>query len=128
MPVAIFFAYNLTWIRIMWNVPTPQRLSKIPRFYETEEVALDDKLIHLHFFIGGCDWWIAEYSPEDQLFFGFACLNNDWYCAEWGYVSFDELKSFSIQGIEIDCELEEFWTIRPFREVIAEHKQRMGIK
>ena len=40
----------------MWNTPTTDRLSKIPKLYETEHIPLQDKLIYLHFFIGGCDW------------------------------------------------------------------------
>ncbi len=100
----------------MWNVPTAERLSKIPRLYETESVKLPDKLIHLHFFIGGCDWFIAEYDGED-IFWGFAILNNDFEMAEWGYVAFSELKSISVNGIEIDCEKEEFWRIRRAAEI-----------
>ena len=49
-----------------------------------------DKLIHLHFFIGGCDWYICEYDGDD-LFWGYAYLN-DPQNAEWGYISFPELK------------------------------------
>ena len=91
----------------MWNEPTKERLSSIPGLYETEHVPLKDKLIHLHFFIGGCDWYIAEYDGED-LFWGFAILNNDLEMAEWGYISFRELSSIKVGGwCEIDCELEE---------------------
>ena len=43
----------------MWNEPSKERLSKIPRLYETENVRPQDKLVHLHFFIGGCDWYGA---------------------------------------------------------------------
>ena len=43
----------------MWNIPSEERLKRIPRLYETEKVPLKDKLIYLHFFIGGCDWYIA---------------------------------------------------------------------
>jgi len=93
----------------MWNVPRKERLSKIPKLYETEDIPLKDKEIHLHFFIGGTDWFVCEYDGDD-LFFGFAILNNDMQMAEWGYVSFSELKSINIDGwLEIDCELEEFW-------------------
>ena len=45
----------------MWNTPTKEELAKIPRLYETENIPLKDKIIHMHFFIGGCDWYIAEY-------------------------------------------------------------------
>ncbi len=100
----------------MWNVPTAERLSKIPRLYETENTRIQDKLIHLHFFIGGCDWFIAEYDGED-IFWGFAILNSDYEMAEWGYASFDELKSISVNGFEIDCEKEEYWRIRRAAEI-----------
>jgi len=26
-------------------------------------------MILMHFFIGGSDWYVAEYSPEERLFF-----------------------------------------------------------
>ena len=92
----------------MWNEPSKERLAKIPKLYETEETPLQEKLIHLHFFIGACDWFIAEFDGED-VFWGFAILNQDYEMAEWGYFSFNELKSININGIEIDCEIEEAW-------------------
>jgi len=101
----------------MWNVPSKKRLAKIPRLYETEHTPLQDKLIYLHFFIAGCDWFISEYDGDD-IFWGFAILNNDLEMAEWGYISFKELKSIKINGrMEIDCELEEYWKVRKASEV-----------
>jgi hypothetical protein len=101
----------------MWNIPTKKRLERIPRLYETEHIPLKEKLIYLHFFLGGCDWYIAEYDGDD-LFWGFAILNNDLEMAEWGYVSFSELKSLKVNGwVEVDCELKEHWKIRPAKAV-----------
>jgi len=101
----------------MWNVPSKERLDKIPRLYETENVPLKDKLIWLHFFIGGSEWFICEYDGED-LFFGFCILNNDLEMAEWGYVSFNELQSIQVNGwLEIDCELEDLWKVRKASEI-----------
>jgi hypothetical protein len=78
----------------MWNEPTKQRLAKIPKLYETEGIPLQDKKIHLHFFIGGSDWY------------------------KWGYVSFSELKSLKINGwLEVDCEIEEVWKVRKASEI-----------
>jgi hypothetical protein len=51
----------------MWNEPTKEQLDKIPKLYETERVPLKEKLIWLHFFIGGCDWYVAEYDPGPLL-------------------------------------------------------------
>ena len=92
----------------MWSTPTEERLSKIPKLYETEHTPLEDKTVYLHFFIGGCDWYVCEYDGTD-LFRGYAILNCDFEMAEWGYISFKELKRINIGGIEIDCELEEYW-------------------
>ena len=95
----------------MWNEPSKERLSKIPRLYETENTLLKEKLVYIHFFLGGSDWYICEFDGED-LFFGFAILNNDLDMAEWGYVSFRELKEIKINGwLEVDCEKEEFWKV-----------------
>lgn len=101
----------------MWNEPNKERLDKIPRFYETEHLSLKEKIIHLHFFIGDTDFFICEYDGEDT-FWGFVVLNADLEMAEWGYINFTELKSIKIgRGIEIDCELERFWRIRPAKDV-----------
>ena len=100
----------------MWNIPTQKRLDQIPRLYETEHIPLHDKVVHLHFFIGGCDWYVVEYDGED-LFFGYAILNGDYESAEWGYVSFNELKTLRIGAVEIDCELEEYWGVRRVADI-----------
>ena len=105
----------------MWNEPTKKQLEKIPRFYETEDVPLKEKLVWVHFFIGGCDWYIAEYDGED-LFWGYAILNGDLEMAEWGYISFQELRELKIPpGFEVECE--KFWQIK---KAIQIEKVEMG--
>jgi len=99
----------------MWNEPTREQMASIPKLYETEDVPLEAKQIYLHFFIGGCDWYIAEYDGDD-LFFGFAILNNDLEMAEWGYISLTELKGIRAGGwLEIDTDLH--WKVCPAIEV-----------
>ena len=100
----------------MWNEPSAARLERIPRLYETENTPLKDKLIYLHFFIGGCDWYITEFDGEDT-FFGYAILNHDYQNAEWGYISFRELKEIKIAWVEVDCETEDIWTVKRTSEV-----------
>ena len=112
----------------MWNEPTRKALLALPRLYETDKIPVKDKLIHMHFFIGGCDWYVAEFDGED-LFFGFVNLN-DPLNAEWGFFSLTELKSIMVQTplrdaltgevlgagvVEIDRDLH--WEVRPFSEV-----------
>lgn len=99
----------------MWNEPNKEQLASIPRLYDTEMVPLQDKLIHLHFFIGGCDWYVAEYDGKD-LFWGFSILNEDSVNAEWGYISLEELRSAKINGwMEVDCD--RYWKIRKAAQV-----------
>ncbi|MGB5230930.1 MAG: hypothetical protein WBN83_05360 [Desulfoprunum sp.] len=105
----------------MLNTPTATRLARLPRLYQTENTPISDKLIHLHFFIGSCDWFIAEYDGDD-LFFGFAVLGGDWQNAEWGYISFNELKDVRAHGVlHVDCELEHYWKVRKSSEVLEDY-------
>ena len=99
----------------MWNTPTKEELDRIPKLYETENIPISDKIIHMHFFIGSCDWYIAEYDGED-LFWGYAILNGDMEMAKSGYISFTELRELVVPpGIEIDRDL--CWEPRPVREI-----------
>lgn len=98
----------------MWNKPNKEDLDKIPRLYETENIPLKDKVIHMHFFLGGCDWYIAEYDGKD-LFWGYAILNGDTKNAEWGYISFKELIELNVYRIEVDRDLH--WESKPVREI-----------
>ena len=98
----------------MWNKPSQKQLAEIPKLHETEKVPLREKLIYLHFFIGNCDWYIAEFDGQD-IFWGFAILNQDYQNAEWGYISFAELRFINVNGIEIDCEPN--WRIRKATEI-----------
>jgi hypothetical protein len=99
----------------MWNEPTKKQLAKLPKLYDTEHIPLQEKPIHLHFFLGACDWFISEYDGKD-LFWGFCILNGDLQMAEWGYVSFNELKEIRMSGgLEVDRDL--FWKVRPANQV-----------
>ena len=99
----------------MWNSPTKEALAKIPALYDTEHITAEDKIVHCHFFIGGCHWLIVEFDQVDTMF-GFCILNNDFEMAEWGYVGFGDLKRIKIQGyieVEFDC----YWKPTPAGEV-----------
>ncbi len=77
----------------------------MPERYEAESVPLDDIIIHQHYYLGGSDWYMAEYGPDERIFFGYAVLNNDHQMAEWGYSSLDELDDINIHGFEVDRDL-----------------------
>ncbi len=87
----------------MWNAPSDAALRRIPQLCATETIPAGEKMIWLHFFFGSCDWYVAEYDGED-LFFGFAVLNDDLMNAEWGYFPLSELRDITVHGFEIDCD------------------------
>jgi hypothetical protein len=99
----------------MWNKPTEKQLAILPAMYSTENIDVKDKVIQMHFFFGGSDWYATEYSPEKELFFGFVILNDDALNAEWGYFSLPEMCEINFQGVEIDRDL--YWKACPAKDV-----------
>lgn len=89
----------------MWNTPSDTLLRQIPKLCATEATPAREKVIWLHFFFGDCDWYVAEYDGDD-LFFGFAVLNDDTPNSEWGYFTMSELQDINVFGFEIDCALD----------------------
>jgi hypothetical protein len=69
----------------------------MPKVYEQDGKG-DNALAHLHYFTGGCDWYITERdtSHEQHQAFGLADLG---YGPELGYISITELIE---AGAEID--------------------------
>jgi hypothetical protein len=70
--------------------PPEAEWNEVPKLYATEDVLTENKIVHLHYFVGGADWWIVEVEHDTRVAFGFACLG-DPANAEWGYVALDEL-------------------------------------
>lgn len=98
----------------MWNKPTKAQLAKLPKLYSYQNLSAKEIPINMHLFFGGSDWYISEYDGEDSLY-GYAILNGDLECAEWGYISFEELCSINVKGFEVDRDL--FWKAKKFGEI-----------
>ena len=60
----------------------------MPKTYATDGQG-DQAIAHLHYFTGGCDWYITETDCENAQHqaFGLACIHED----ELGYISIVEL-------------------------------------
>ena len=98
----------------MWNEPTKKQLEKLPVLYSQDNIKTRNQKIMMHFFIGNCDWWVTEYSPEDRIFFGF-CNLGDPQMSEWGNVSLDELIDFKMGSMQIERDMH--WKVRPASKV-----------
>jgi len=99
----------------VWCKPTEKQLAKIPELYSGELISLEEKVIHMHFFMGGSDWYVTEYNPKEGNFFGFVILNGMYDCAEWGYFNYKELCDLKMSFLEVDRD--KYWKVRKANEV-----------
>lgn len=76
----------------MRDKPTESELAKMGKTLETGDVPLEDRVIHMHFFCGGHDWYLAEYDPSHRTFFGLFVPDEDYRNARWDHFSLDELE------------------------------------
>lgn len=97
-------------------------LHAAPDLYDTEEIPAEEKTVHAHYFIGGCDWWVLETDKESGIAFGFTILNGDIDSAEFGYTSLLELESVVTQrGFVIERDL--YWEPVLFSTVDPRNRQ-----
>ncbi len=61
---------------------------------------LMNSLVKVHFFYGQSDWYILDYDPKQQMFFGYVVLNGDTEMSEAGYISVKEL--LGVKRVEMD--------------------------
>ena len=87
----------------------------VPALYATEDRPAATKVLHLHYFAGACDWWIAEYDPATGTAFGYACLG-DPACAEWGYLDLPELERVRVRSGLVIVERDLNWVSVPAAE------------
>lgn len=95
--------------------PPKSVAKKVPALGATDEQG-EDALVVLHYFVGGCDWYITEADLETGEAFGWAEILPGG--GEWGYTNLVELEGVLAQGlwpVERDC----YWDPKPMREVLA---------
>jgi Protein of unknown function (DUF2958) len=110
-----------------------RRPVEAPRLYAQDGKGYE-ATVFAHYFVSGCDWLVTEYDPEDDLAFGWACLNGDRQNAELGYVSLAELETVRapvvINGQRVNAlrvEYEDGWPQMSLREAIAHLDKRSGL-
>ncbi len=101
--------------------PTDAERESIPSLYETEDVPLDDKIVHARYFVrnGVGEWYIFELEQGDEtrrLAFAMCDLGY----AELGYVDLIALESLRVElsdGSVAIVERDFAWKPRPWSEV-----------
>jgi len=92
---------------------------RLPKLYETENVPLEEKLVHAKLFTpdSSWSWFILEGEEQEDRDFVLFC----WVVGlerELGYVSLRELES--VRGpLGLPVERDLFFKARPLREVMA---------
>lgn len=76
-------------------LPPREVLNAIPEYYDTERTEAAMKRIWVHYFVGGCDWWLAELDRVDWIGYGAVDIGHG---AEWGPFSLTELERVSADG------------------------------
>jgi hypothetical protein len=89
----------------------------LPPLYATEDVPLDEKIVHLKIFnpYGAGTWLIFEYNPETEIAFGLCDVGTP----ELGYVSLAELKSVKVPPFGLPLERDAHLGSVPLPEAIS---------
>lgn len=68
-----------------------------PAFYATDDGTDPyERQVYAHYFVGNSDWYVLEYSPSEDMIFGWAEILPD--MGELGYTSMEELEKAVIYG------------------------------
>lgn len=95
--------------------PPRADLNRIPPIYAQENTPTDEQIVHLHYFLGGNDWWITEYDPATGEAFGWARVGgND--RPELGYLNLPELATVVAHTLPPWVERDLAWTPKPWKE------------
>lgn len=109
-----------------YSLPRPP--ANTPNLYATEDGGdAYEQLVYAHYFIGSADWFVLEYSKDEDVVFCWAELVPN--CGELGYTSLKELEELSVNQrliasknivleFPIRVEKEINWTPRTLRECL----------
>jgi hypothetical protein len=98
-----------------------------PKIRESDDKYVGyDQLVHAHYFLGSADWYVLEYSPEEDIIFCWAEISAG--CGELGYTSIAELEEIevsqkiilgsSVNTHQIYVEFENNWKSKSLRECL----------
>ena len=75
----------------MRNKPAESELAELCEIPIAENTPLEERIIHMHFFLGNSDLYVSAYDLQRQMFFGYFIPNNDYEKAAWGQFSLEEM-------------------------------------
>ena len=91
----------------------PPKSVKVPALYATNVVPAPDKVVAVHYFSAGGDWWLTELSESGSTGrltgFGYVRLAAYPECAQWGYVDMEELEAVNAHGGRVIVERDMYF-------------------
>lgn len=96
-------------------LPVEEEVAGVPGLHEPDSTPLGEKTIHLHFFVDGCDWYVAEMDRERRLVYEIVDLG-DPNGAERGYLDLAEFRSVVVRprGYPVAVERDLRCALAPF--------------
>lgn len=88
-----------------------QAVNNTPLTYSQEELG-DQAVVHLHYFVGSCDWFITERDSEVEQLQAFGLADLGMGYPEVGYIN---LKEILAAGAELDF----YWEPKTLAEIRA---------
>jgi len=82
----------------MWNTPSLTELTRLPRLHTTKNIPTAEKVVGVHFFTPTIAYYMVEYCPKKQRFFGYSIVNFDFENSKWEYFSFNKMKKMKFQN------------------------------
>ena len=86
---------------------------------------VDDPLVVTVFFnpVGSGYWFATEYYPEDEEFFGYVSIFNDWN-DEFGYFSLAEIRD-TVLPLGLHIERDMYFKPKPLSEALKEKRRHL---
>ena len=101
---------------MMTHLPTKEQLDTLPGLGDTDHIDPKERMVHLHFFLAGFEWYAAEYDPRTQVFYGYMVMAKDYVNSEWGYFSLEELKELRWRN-HIEVEINPYFRPKKAGEI-----------
>jgi hypothetical protein len=93
--------------------PPEATAKKIPLYGTQDNVPFNEQIVHVHYFMGACDWYITEYEPSSGIAYGYADLGFGY--GEWGSIYLPELAEYQQTYLVVERELD--WKPTPVTDI-----------
>lgn len=108
--------------------PSADEFAAVPALYDTEAIDSADKIVHLHYFVAGHDWYVLELEHDSGMAFTWATSS---MCpeGELGYTNLQELETITAHApvrdggggflgrLPLVVERDLYWDKKPLGEV-----------